>query len=250
MTNKTEKPTESRLREARRDGKVAKSKDLTQTLTFVALTALLSGVFVPVFVIAMQMLRDMLELVGRVDWRLDDAADYSIGATLVASTMLGMVVALVGTVAAVMSEQLQVRGMASAKPISPDFSKLNPVNQLKSMFSLKTFVEVIKNIFKVTVISAAFLLVVLAYLPDLLNLNRVSLLSTMTVVAHLHLLVTGIAQIVFLVMSGADFIYQKFEYTKSLKMSKDEVRRDYKQQEGDPEIRGERRRIHVEIMHS
>ncbi|TDA48273.1 EscU/YscU/HrcU family type III secretion system export apparatus switch protein [Burkholderia pyrrocinia] len=249
MTDKTEEPTEGRLRQARRDGKTAKSKDLTQTLTFAALTALLAGAFVPAFAVAMHMLRDMLDVVGHADWRLDDTAGYATGAIVVASIALGVVVALAGIAAAVLSEQLQVRGMASAKPVTPDFNKLNPINQLKAMFSLKSLVELLKNLFKVTVIGAAFLLVTRAHLSDLMNLHRTSPLGAMTVTAHLLLLISGVTVAIFLVMSGADFLYQKFEHVKSLKMSKDEVRRDYKQQEGDPEIRGERRRIHAEIMH-
>jgi type III secretion protein U len=247
MSNKSEKPTDSRLRQARRDGQTSKSKDLTQALTACTWTGILVLVFFPVFGAASQILQNMIGLMGTPKLVPDQLIAHAAGELALPAALMMVGVAITGTVIAVIFEQFQVKGMLSAKPVTPDFNKLNPVKQLKSIFSLKTIIELIKNLLKVIVIAATTVTIIRFNFADALQLFSVAPLDALIVAAHMLCWLGVCAQGFLLVMAMVDIYYQKYEYIKGLKMTKDEVRRDYKQQEGDPHIKGARRQLHAEL---
>lgn len=247
MSNKTEKPTENRLRQARRDGQTSKSKDLTQALTGCIWTGILVLIFFPVFGMASQILQNTLGLIGTPKLEPDQLVAHAAGELLLPVALLTLGVAISAAVIAVALEQLQVRGMFSLKPITPDFNKMNPVKQLKSIFSLKTIVELIKNLLKVIVIVAITLTIIRFYFADALQLYLNQPKDALIVAANMLCWLGVFSLGTLLMMAFVDIHYQKYEYIKGLKMSKDEVRRDYKQQEGDPHIKGARRQLQAEM---
>jgi type III secretion protein U len=247
MSNKSEEPTESRLRQARQDGQTSKSKDLTQALTACIWTGILVLLFFPAFGAASQILQNMIGLMGTPKLAPDQLIAHAAGELLLPAALMMLGVAIAGVVIAVILEQLQVKGLFSAKPVTPDFNKMNPVKQLKSIFSLKTIVELIKNLLKVTVIVFTTITIIRLYFADALQLFLGPPLDTLIVVAHMLCWLGVCSQGALLMMAMVDIHYQKYEYIKGLKMTKDEVRRDYKQQEGDPHIKGARRQLQAEM---
>lgn len=247
MSNKSERPTESRLRQARRDGKTSKSKDLTQALSACIWTGILVLLFFPSFTGALQILLNLISLIGAPKLVPDKSLAHAVGELLLPVVLMIFGIAIAGVVIAVTLEQLQVKGLFSAKPVTPDFTKLNPVNQLKSIFSLKTIVELIKNLCKVSVVIGITIVVIRFYFADVLQLFRGRVLDGLIVAAHMLCWLGVFSQGTLLIFSIADIFYQKYEYIKGLKMTKDEVRRDHKQQEGDPHIKGARRQLQHEL---
>ncbi|KVV39186.1 type III secretion protein [Burkholderia territorii] len=247
MSEKTEQPTEHRLRQARQEGRVSKSRDLTQALAGTVWLVALASAFGLGWDGAIHVMRNVLDLIG--DNTADESArvQFAVSWVIVPTVALSVGVAVVGMSLAIALEVIQTRGLLSAKPVVPNFGKLNPASQIKSMFSLRTLVELAKNLVKVVAIGTCTLIVIRFGLPDLVGLARVDTSAVRMVTTGLLFRIGATSTGVLVVLAVIDVGYQKYEYIKGLKMSKDEVKRDYKQQDGDPLIKGERRRLHAEL---
>lgn len=244
MSEKTEHPTSSRLRQARRDGKTAKSRDLTQAISGGVWLGILSGLFGWMLGNGVGAIRALVDAIGHGPWGAGKAVAMQIA---VGAVSISVVAVLGGACIAGGIEIMQTRGMLSGKPLAPDFNRLNPVSHIKSLFSLKTVVEFIKGSLKIVVILGATLLLVRWSARDALLASRIDPLQAMGLLTGVLFRLALVVALALLVIGCADALYQRFEYIKSLRMSKDEVKRDYKQQEGNPDIKGERQRLHGEL---
>lgn len=248
MSEKTEEPTEHRVRQARRDGRIAKSKDLTQALAGCIWPMVLSAIFLPAMAMAGAMLGQLMSWIGDPSVSLDEQQIYWSGLVIRAGLMFSVGAAVIAMVSGIALELIQTKGLISIKPIVPAFDKLNPASQIKSMFSMRTIVELFKGIAKVIVISAVALLLLRHTARDIAGTVGLPLLGTLAIMGFLLLLLSIGAQLFTLALAVLDVLYQKYEHRKSLRMSKDEVQREFKEQEGDPMIKGERRRLHHEAL--
>lgn len=243
---KSEKPTPKRLRDARKKGQVAHSKDLETVMIFLAAFAVIA-VSVGYMSNQFKELMDVaFKAVSHGDPQMDEV--YHIGkmafftAIKASAPILGVlmvVAALVGF--------LQVGPVFSLEPLKPQLKKLNMIENLQNMFKPKTFIELFKNIFKIVVIFLIAYLVLKSMLePFLLTvtvpLEGASRLGGMVLTRFLIRFL-----IMFMLIALLDLVVQRKEYTKNLKMSKEEVKREYKEDEGDPLIKGQRRQIHQEM---
>lgn len=247
MSTKSEQPTESRLRQEREEGRIAKSKDLTQCLTGAIWIGGLSYAFVPAFAGGMQIIQHLILMINTPPESVRAFMLHAMGVMILPVAICIFGTALVSIVAALIAEQIQVRGLFSGKALKIDFTRLNPINQLKSIFSMRTLVELAKSMVKMIVVLSITLGVIATYLPELVHLRDTSTLSFLTIVSKLALLVSSSAYFALFVLSVIDVKYQQYAYIKNLRMSKDEVRRDYKQQEGDPQMKGARQQAHAEL---
>ncbi|WP_063807042.1 EscU/YscU/HrcU family type III secretion system export apparatus switch protein [Burkholderia ubonensis] len=248
MSEKTEQPTDHRLRQARRDGRISKSKDLTQALAGCVWPVILSATFMPAMLIATSMIGQLLDWIEDPTLSLAEQQHYWVGAAVRASLIVCVSGAVLGMVIGVVLELLQTKGLFSVKPIVPKFEKLNPASQIKAMFSLRTVVELVKGFSKVVVISAVALLILAHMRQDIVSSARLPLIDALKMMGFMLLLLSLGAQLLSVALAAVDVIYQKYEHQKGLRMSKDEVQREYKEQEGDPMIKGERRRLHHEML--
>jgi len=247
MSEKTEQPTDSRLRQARKDGQISKSRDLTQALSGVVWPLVLSAMFYLVVGGGVNVMQCVLDRIGESGGPESEWLGPAAALVIAPAFVLGVCVVLLGAIIAIVFELVQTRGLLSAKPVTPNFGKLNPVNQLKSIFSMRTLVELAKNFIKVSLICACTLVVIRAGLPDLVGLGHVDTLAILKVTTSMLFKIAFSSAGVLVALAAIDVGYQRYEYIKNMKMTKDEVKRDYKQQEGDPAIKGERRRLHAEL---
>lgn len=132
----------------------------------------------------------------------------------------------------------ETKGLVTREPLKPDLSKMNPIKGLKKLFGLKNVVEALKNIIKISIllyiIYDFFMENVLSYA----NFYFLDPLQSASIfVDHIFVLIFRIG-LAFLVIAGFDFLYQKWEYEKNMKMSKQEIKDEYKQTEGDPKVKG------------
>lgn len=243
---KTEQPTPKRLREARRKGQVFKSKDLEAVAVFI-------GVFAGIAMTHSYMsseLRSFMEeafrMVGKPDLAGSDI--YAIGKLAfiamvkVSFPIVGIAMLLAGIVG-----YLQVGSVFSIEPLKPQMKKLNAIENLKNMFKPKMLVELIKNLIKLAVIFFIAYSVLKGMLePFLLTVSApiegTAKLGSMILVKFFVRFL-----IVFLLVACMDLFLQRKEYIKNLKMTKEEVKREYKEDEGDPMIKGARRQLHMEM---
>ncbi|MBI4373360.1 MAG: EscU/YscU/HrcU family type III secretion system export apparatus switch protein, partial [Deltaproteobacteria bacterium] len=243
---KTEQPTPKRLRDARKKGQVFKSRDLETVVVLIAAFAVL---FFTRSYVAGE-LRRLMELVfkevghSEFDMGLINQLGFVSMMTLVkVSAPFLMTVVFVAALVGF----LQVGPVFSIEPLKPQTKRLNAIENLKNMLKPKILFELAKNIFKVVVVFLIAYLVIKGMLEPFLlsvtvSLDGASKLGGMMLVRFLLRFF-----IFFLMLAVLDLMMQRREYIKNLKMTKEEVKREYKEDEGDPLIRSQRRQIHMEM---
>jgi type III secretion protein U len=238
---KTEQPTEKRLRDARRDGDVAKSHDLTQTATTLVWMLVLAGLA--------GYMADRVSALTEHAWLEVDLTSPNalreIGVdaakTLVVLTVIPL--AIVGAVGALV-DFLQTGGVFAPKRIAPQVGRLNPAEGLKRIFSVDNVFELAKGLVKAAIIGVLIVLLMRHYLPDILKIPEAGLAAYVGLDRRLILALGAWMVVLFAGVSIADRLYQKFSHRKRLRMSKHDVKRERKQEEGDPHTRGHRRQLH------
>jgi flagellar biosynthetic protein FlhB len=248
--DKTEKPTPKRLKEARKKGQVSKSTDLTQAALFLTAGAILylSGpklmAQLKVFMIdsfSPRMLRGDLDSQTMVN-RLGDAFVKLL--VFSAPLLMGLVIAAIAVNFA------QIRGLIfSAEAMTLKFEKLNPVVGFQNLFlKSKTYTELIKNLLKFTIVSWLSYLTLHGQLRDLILVSRVGITQVAMLAPQLLFSILFKVGSVFVIFGTADFALQHHFFMKGLMMSKEEIKREYKEQEGDPEVKGHRRSLHMALL--
>jgi len=134
------------------------------------------------------------------------------------------------------------------KAIMPSAKKLDVISNAKNMVSKKNLVEFLKSSLKIAVLSWVIYLLIIDSLPTLMHVPAYDISNFGQIVGQLlkiMIIYTGLA---YTVIALADLAWQRFQYTKQLMMSKDEVKQEYKGMEGDPQIKGQRKQLHQELL--
>ncbi len=240
---KTEPATQKKLDDARKEGQVAKSKEIANGLGLIALFFLLK------FWIG-NMGNQFLGVFSSIYNRIPETTKLANGnppqtavkqiftyASLRIIIILAPVL-IVGYLVAFLSDYVQVQWKPTAKPLMPKPSKLNPINGFKRIFSVNTVVELIKSIAKITLIAY----VAYSYLVDrqsqLLLLYDLPMMQAVQFVGETVINLGIRISLLFMLIAVADFAYQKVKFSKDMRMTKQEVKEEFKNQEGNPEIKG------------
>lgn len=242
---KTEQPTPKRLRDSRKKGEVAKSQDVT-TAVLMAATFATVGISWP------WMLRELEQLIllptAFYTQPFDEALRQVLPTILVKTLLLSAPVVAAGFVAGVVGSYFQVGPLLSFDPVKPELKKLNPIEKAKQIVSVKNGVEFIKSVIKVIVIGLVVTQLIRTTIGSLTRLpygGETSLLPALGRI--MHALAVNVI-IAYVAIAAFDYFFQRHQYVKQLKMSKDEVKREYKESEGDPQIKGKRRQLHQELL--
>jgi len=156
-------------------------------------------------------------------------------------------VVIVCAIAGVLANVLQVGFKPSTKAVKPDFKKLNPASGLKQMFSPNTAVEAVKSILKITAVGT---IVAIALFPKLDEMAALVGMPPQALLPHLAQLILHLAQraaLAYLAIAAADFFWQRYRFEKQLRMDKEEVKQEFKQQELPSEIKSAQRRRAMEL---
>jgi flagellar biosynthetic protein FlhB len=248
--DKTEQPTQKRINEARKKGDVFKSRDLIQALLFMTAAVVLNAGG-PSYV---SELRDLMKqffqpevmqgdiplnaMLGRMGYAWSKFL-------LLSAPLLGALV-----VAAVAANFLQVKALFAAEIIKPKFDKLNPMNGFKNIFfSAKTYIELAKNLIKFGVVFWLLYSTIKASFRDIVPTAGLRLDQTAALAAHLMSRILYEVAAVFVVLGAADYMLEKKLHMKKMMMSKEEVKQEYKEQEGDPHVKHMRKHLFEQLMH-
>jgi len=243
---KTEDATPKRLRDARKKGQIAKSRDLNTIVILIAAFALI--VFMRGYIAEnlRSVMQGNFELISRGEITPEMIFLTGQQNFMTYVKIVGPYVAVVVFVAIAVGF-FQIGPIFSGEPMKPQVKRLNAVQNLKNMFKITTFVELLKNIAKMS------LIFLLAYLVISDSLREVVLTVTATPDQSSALAGKLIASfmikvfIVFIIIAVIDLAVQRWNYKKQMRMTKDEVKREYKQDEGDPLIKSMRRQLHQEL---
>ena len=245
MEEKTEKPTPKKLRDARKKGQVAQSKEVVST----ALVTLVLFYFWARSEFYIEQFMALIALPAQFyllpfDQALELVVDKMMDKMVILMLPLIALVVLV----IVASSMIQFGVLFVAEPIKPELKKINPIEGFKKIFSMNNLAEFIKSTVKIVLLSLLIYWVVLDNLADIVKVSYCGTGCVLPVLGHLFKFITIITVASFIVIAAADFFFQKKQHIKQLKMSKDEVKREYKQTEGDPEIRGKRKQFFQELV--
>lgn len=244
--NKTEPPTPKRLRDARRDGDVPRSAD------FNGLAGTTAGVVALVMAGAWMLgrLEHLMTLAITADFKTLQESSALLGWMHVQFRELIVVsMPVLVAVAAVtlLAGGIQVGAVFSMKAIAPRLSRVSPLTGLKRIFSTRTLVELAKVIFKFSALAVAVWLLCRHLIPVLFTAqympNRGILPLATQMIGYLAWTAVG----VYAVFAVFDLWYQRMVYLRRHRMSKDEVRREHREMEGDPQVRGMRRQLQHEL---
>lgn len=234
---KTEAATPKKRQEARQKGQVAKSMELPAAfiLFFSCLAFYLFGGFMKEQVVHMfKWIYNNYLL-----WDLTLENTKVLFNQLMFQTLVILAPIFLITVAvAIFSNYLQIGTMFTGDPLIPKFSKLNPIEGAKKIFSLRTLVDFLKTALKLSIIGYAVFTTLWGEKSNLMDLARLPLESIFAFTASLTLMLSVKIGLILIVLAIFDYIYQKFEYEKSLRMSKQDIKDEFKKSEGDPLIKG------------
>ena len=238
---KTEEATAKHLKDAREEGQVAKSQEL---ITAVMLFSLFISLKVFGGYIANNILKTFHKAFGYISIYALDIPNIGNANAMIRQGMLDIFLTVIpvfafAVVVAIVLNVLQVKWNVTTKPLKPKFNRLNPVSGFKKMFSLSKLFELLKAVAKIGIIfylaydTLVDEVVIFKILYDLDLLNAVLYISDLVIDLGIKI------SAVYLIIGLADYIYQKFKFKKDMKMTKEEVKDEYKQQEGDPKVKGQ-----------
>ncbi|MGE5676484.1 MAG: flagellar biosynthesis protein FlhB [Pseudomonadota bacterium] len=235
---KTEPATQKRRQEMREKGQIPRSRELVTALmlliSFLSMKVLGKYIFADMVVA----LRSFLSFPAELDTSFTAAniMNMSFRCAFIMAKVLAPILLIIALVALVVN-YAQVGVVFTAKPLMPNLNKLNPVEGFKRLFSKNGFVELLKSILKIAIIGY----VVYDYLrdnyeiiPELLNMN---IESSFVFIGNTILNVGIRAAAVLLVLSVFDLGFQLWDYEKNIRMSKQEIKDEYKMVEGNPQIK-------------
>lgn len=248
---KTEPATAKKLRDAREDGKVTKSRELTAAfdmiVLFLVLKIFISFVgerLIGAFSYVYDRMPEFLEVnktgVSSV------AVSHFMADILLQITITILPFILFGFVITFLVSVLQVGWKVTAKPLKPNLSKFNPINGFKRIISKDSLFELFKSIVKIIVIFLVAYNRVKGHKEEIFILYEIPLNQAIALIGSI-IIDTGLyIGYVYLIVGIVDFLYQKHKFNEDMKMTKQEVKDEFKNTEGDPQIKGRQRRRMME----
>jgi flagellar biosynthetic protein FlhB len=244
---KTEEPSQKKLDDSRKKGQVWKSKDLTGVGVLVVGLAAVKG--------SWDLMEHELSSLFMFSFEhlahSDDLA-VSTGQLMylgLRALLVSTLPVLGGTMAiAILLEFLQVGSLFTLDPLMPKLEKLNPIQGIKNMFSKKAIVELLKNLIKITVTAYVVYGVVRDAMPLVVETVRKDTRTIMVIMGELVTRVAARVALLFVVFGVFDVWWQRKSFMKDMMMTKEEVKKEYKESEGDPHHKAKRKELHHEIM--
>lgn len=246
-SEKTEEPTPHKIREARKEGRVAKSKDFTQTLL---VGALLAYTITDSERLLSRMINIILMPADLQDMDFREVVSDVVAAMATETALILLPYVLIVLLVGIFAEAIQTGLLVSFKVLVPKGERLNPVSNVKQMFSMKNFVEFIKSIIKIVLLTALIYFIISDTIDDLVKIPPAGLGAAGVALASMLKKLVIFTFLAFGAISLLDLIYQRYEYRKSLRMSIEEIKQEYKQLEGNPEIKGQRKQLAKEFAMS
>ena len=239
---KTEEPTAKKLSDARNEGQVAKGKDLTSAVMMLVLFMVLR------FTVG-NMGEGFIECFNKNYTQIGDLftsthGEYNMQYTiaLIQSAALDMLKLLIpffgiGFIIAIVIELAQVKWKPTSKPLQPKLSKFNPINGIKRMFSVRTLVSLIKQVVILVVIFIVVYNKLKSRMSDIYMLYDIPLISAIMLLGDIIFDIGTVICVIYTIIGIADYVFEKRKFRKDMMMTKQEVKDEWKNTEGNPEVK-------------
>jgi len=248
MAEKSEKATPKKLRDARKKGQVARSQDFPSAFTFIvsiATTIFLSGYLFQI--LSSYMIFTFKSVSKDID--LQNRAASIIQQAILTIFDASFPILIVTLVSGVVVGFLIVGPLFSAEAVKPDLKRLNPVTNLRNLFKFKTIFELLKSILKITVAFILIYSVVYNSLEEIISTAALPVFGSALIFSDFLVKVIIRVGVFFLLVAIMDLVYQKRHFAKEMMMEKFEVKREFKDTEGDPYIKSRRKQVAQEIAY-
>jgi flagellar biosynthetic protein FlhB len=242
QSQKTEEPTQKKLDDARKKGQVATSREVNNWFIILAGTIIVAMISPSMSSGIMAALRKYFESAHAIPVEKTYIANVLAGTAADIGYIL-IVPILLLVVAAVASGTMQNGLIFAVDRIQPKMERISPMAGIKRLFSLKSVAEFLKGLAKISVVAAVATMLML---PSFSGLEQLVRMDTILSAQVLHSLVTkllfGVLSVVTII-AAIDFLYQRFEHMKQMRMSRQEIKDEFKQSDGDPAVKQRLRQI-------
>ncbi len=241
---KTEEPTAKKLSDARKEGQVAKSQDMGNALLLIALFLLLklwAGTMGTQFLENFESIYSKIpDIVVYYNGELNTREIYLLINGLIGRLLMMLLpIFAIGVFVCVVVDLAQVKWSPTSKPLMPKFSKLNPITGFSKIISTRSLVELVKSIGKILIVYYVVYNTLKDKLSFLHSLYDIPLIQAILQVGGLAIDLGLRISFIYLILAFVDLKYQKWKFHKDMKMTKQEVKDEYKNAEGDPQIRAQ-----------
>ncbi len=248
MGEKTEKASPKKLRDAMKKGQVAKSQDFPAAATFITSVVVTLWMLPTIYEELSKLLINCFSLVT------DPHVSEILGPLFIHAAFVIFIASLpiIGATCGIgmLVTFLTVGPVWAPEVFKFDIKKFNPIENIKGKFKMKTVIELLKSLAKISIAGYIVYRVVLEAIPTLVQSQTIPLLASLKIFVYFLSEVVKRVGLFFAAVAIADFGYQKWSFAQDMKMEKFEVKQEYKETEGNPEIKGRRREVAREIAYS
>lgn len=249
---KTEPATSKKLDDVRKEGQVAKSKEIITAVSLMSLFIILKIYVGSLGTKLIDSFKTIYGLMGKVISDSSRGVTINMAASILRESftiILNSVVPVlvIAVIIAILGNALQQRWMVTAKPLAPKASKINPLNGFKRIFSVRQLFELLKAIAMMLIIVVMVYNCVKKNMNILLTFYDVTLYTALSTVGNIIINLGIQISAVFLVVGFVDLLYQRHKFKNDNMMTKQEVKDEFKNAEGDPQVKGQIRRKMQEI---
>jgi flagellar biosynthesis protein FlhB len=237
--SKTEQATPKRLSDSKKKGQVAKSADFNSAVSFLVFALCLGALGQHLFSNSMEFMRAMLQADFVKDMSAADAGGIlmkSVGSILMIFLPFGLLAVVLGVV----TNLIQVGFIFTAEPLKPDFKRLNPVEGFKNIFSAKSMFKLAKSLLKLIIVSLVAYQGLKKIIMKIINSGQMGIENIFTFFISIVSTISINIAALMIVLGVVDYIFQRRDFKKNLMMTKQEVKEEYKQMEGDPKVKAAR----------
>ncbi|HAC02687.1 MAG TPA: flagellar biosynthesis protein FlhB [Eubacterium sp.] len=249
---KTEPATSKKLNDIRKEGQVAKSKELITAVSLMSLFIILKIYLSKLGTGLIDVYTQVYNSISKV---VDDSYNglpIRTASSVMQQVIIDMIklvipILLVAIVIAILGNMLQQKWMVTAKPLQPKFSKISPISGFKRMFSVRQLVELIKSIAMISIIMIVVYNTVKSKMNILLTFYDVGLNTALSTIGSIIIDLGIKISAVFLIVGFADLFYQRIKFKNDNMMTKQEIKDEFKNTEGDPQVKGQIKRRMQEV---
>lgn len=244
---KTEKATPKKLSDAKKKGQIPKSQDLSSAISFAVFAFLLTQILTYTLEFSYVFFRNYFSSGFNLTNIQNDISSLGINVVLFFLLLVGPALIL-AFFSAYIGNLVQVGFVFISESLKPSLDKLNPVSNLKNIFGKQALFGLLKNIAKMTVVIYIVYSSADTLIGPILHLSNVGTEKIFYIIIELARSV-GLKISIFLVVIGiADYAFQRYQHTSQLKMTKQEIKDEYKMMEGDPQIKQQRKQMHHDMI--
>ncbi|AHF07775.1 flagellar biosynthesis protein FlhB [Desulfitobacterium metallireducens] len=247
MSEKTLQATPKRRQDARKKGQVLKSQEMVSAFMLLGFVALLKY-WLPTMITKMSGLFQYVYGLP-FDWNVQSISTLMINLLWVGIQVVGPIF-IVGALIATASNYLQVKSLFTLEPLKPQLSRISLISGAKRMFGVKAWVELFKSLLKVILIGYFLYATIRDNLQVYPALQQLSIAQAAMYIGNALMSLAWKISISFVLIAVIDFLYQWWDYEKNLRMSHEEMKQEFKQSEGNPQIKSEIRRKQREMAMS